>query len=411
MMREESSWELQSAKTYPTLSQNIEADIVIIGAGLVGIFNAYILSKAGLKVVVLESKKEILHSTTLVTTAFITKIIDSSYEELITLFGKENARLIWQSGQDAIDCIADIIENENIDCEFKFVKVFTYAKDYKQFTKLTKEYEAIKESGIEAALWKDGSSLHFKNSGFMEISDQATFHPLKFGYALADLAESAGAKIFTDSEVLSIENLTVKIKDYQVQATDILLATHYPFINKGTQFKKSLYVSYVYELEIAKGLIREGLYLDMDNPYHYFKIDSFENFDRMIMGGEDHRKDIKINPSKNFRALEEYIQLILGENDYKITRKWDGPIIESVDGLPLIGDIKPHMFEVTALSGSGMTYAAVSALIIRDLILKKNNPYIDLYSIKRTTTLRQYIIKGYNYVQEFFGGAFKNFFK
>ncbi len=410
MILKEPTWKIKSDTSYPKLTENIEADVVIIGAGIAGIFNAYILSSAGLKVVVLEKEEKILQHATLHTTAFITKIIDSSFSELVAILGEDKAKLVWQSGQDAIDNIADIVKKENIDCEFKFSPVYTYAENEKQFKNLTKEYDTVKKSGFEANLQKDGSVLHFKNAGFMEVPLQAKFHPIKFAEALAKAAETHGAKIFTNSEATAIEGLTVKTKTGQVQTKDILIATYSPLTNEGTHFRKAMYVSYVYELEITKGLIPEGLYLDMQNPYHYFRIDSYENIDRMIVGGEDHRKDVKVNPEKNFYALEKYIKTVLGNTEYKIIREWKGFMLESVDGLPLIGAIKPHVFVVTAFSGNGMTYAPISSTIIRDLILNNKNPYIDIYSIKRTPTLKQLSAKGFDYMFEFLGGALKNFF-
>jgi glycine/D-amino acid oxidase-like deaminating enzyme len=360
--------------------------------------------------VVLEKEEGIAQSVTMYTTAFITQIIDSSFVELVKLFGESKAKLVWESGQDAIKLIADIVKQENIDCEFKFVSAYTYAQDEKEFEELTKEYQAVKKSGIEANLEKDDGKLNFENSGFLEIPKQAMFHPIKFVKGLANAAESAGAKIFTNSEVLAIEGLTLITKTGQVRAKDVLIATYAPKIKEGTRFKKVMYVSYVYELEIAKGLIAQGLYLDMNNPYHYFRVDSYENFNRMIAGGEDHRKDIKINPDKNFYALEKYVKILLDGNNYKITRKWSGLILEPVDGLALIGEIKPHVFVVTAFSGNGITYSAASSLIIRDLILGHKNSYANLYNPKRTPTINQLVRKAFDYIQEIFGGAVKNFF-
>ncbi|MEJ0021430.1 MAG: FAD-binding oxidoreductase [Candidatus Doudnabacteria bacterium] len=410
MIKEESSWGLKQSKNYPKLAKNIEADVAIIGGGLAGIFNAYFLAKAGLKVVVLEKDEKILQATTMYTTAFITKLIDSSFAELVKLFGPNKAKLVWGSGQDAIDLIAQIVQKENIECEFKVVPIYTYAQDQKEFEELRGEYGAVKKSGFEAELSKEGSKLNFRNSGFLKVSKQAMFHPIKFAQGLAGAAESLGAKIFTNSEVLAIEGLTLKTKTGRVSAKNVLIATYKPFTNQGTRFKKGMYVTYVYELEIAKGLIPEGMYLDMHNPYHYFRIDSFGVFDRMIAGGEDNRKEIKVSPDKSFNALEKYIKTVLGGNKYKITRKWSGDILEPSDGLGLIGEIMPHTFVVTGFSGNGMTYSAISAMIVRDQILGKKNRYINLYDPKRIPSIKQISGKGLDYMEEFFGGAFKNIF-
>lgn len=410
MTKEGSSWGLKSGKVYPKLTKNIEADAVVVGAGMAGIFTAYILAKAGIEVVVLEKNENILQGATLMTTAFITQPIDTPLAELVKMFGEAKAKLVWKSGQDAIDLIADIVKKENIECEFQFVPAYTYAQDEKQFAKLTKEYTIIKKLGFTANLEKDGAKLNFRNSGFLEILNQAKFHPIKFAQALAEKAESAGANFFTSSEVLAIEGLTIKTKSGQIKAKDIVIATYAPFTDEGTQFKKGMYVSYVYELEIAKELIAEGLYQDMHNPYHYFRIDSYANFDRMIVGGEDNREEIKVSSDKNFNALEEHIKTVLGGNTYEIKRQWYGPILEPIDGLALIGKIKPHTYVATGFSGTGMTYSAISSLIFRDSILADKNAYINLYDPKRIPSPKQLFMKGTDYTGEVFGGVVKNFF-
>ncbi len=243
MVNEKSTWEIENKITYPALSENTSADVIIIGGGITGVFNAYILASAGIKVVLLEENEKILQDTTLFTTAFITKIIDTSFKELVELFGKENAELVWKSGQEAINLIAAIVKKENIDCEFALVPICTYATNEKEFKKITEECAAIKKSGFEVNIYKDSKKLSFKNSGFLEIPAQAKFHPIKFAEALAEAAVKKGARIFTDSRVIEIKNATVKTKNYEVQTKDILIATYPPFTNEGTRFKKGMYTS------------------------------------------------------------------------------------------------------------------------------------------------------------------------
>lgn len=408
----ESSWKIQYDHTYPKLKGDIEADVLIIGGGLTGIWNAYILAKAGFKPVVLEKRPQILENTTFFTTAFITQIIDTAFSELVSMFGEEKGKLVWQSGQDAIELIARTIKEENIDCEWKSTPFFIYAKNKKEFIELEKERKIIKAHGFQASLHPEADNLGFKNAGYLEIPGQAMFHPTKFGHALAKLAVAAGAKIYTESKVLALDGLTAKTESGQVRAKDMLIATYRPLINKGTHFKKALYDSYVYELQIPRGRIPEGMYADMHNPYHYFRIDAHgTEEDRMIVGGEDHRRDIKIAPEKNFKALEEYVKDVLPGVAYKITYKWSSGVLEPVDGLPLIGAILPHIYVATAFSGNGMTYAPISALIIRDLLKHAKNPYIELYNPLRIASLKQLLYKGRDYIREFFGGIVKNILK
>ncbi len=50
-------------KEFPSLEQDENTDVCIIGGGLTGISTAYYLSKAGLKVVLLEKYKICVHTS------------------------------------------------------------------------------------------------------------------------------------------------------------------------------------------------------------------------------------------------------------------------------------------------------------------------------------------------------------
>jgi glycine/D-amino acid oxidase-like deaminating enzyme len=173
---------------------------------------------------------------------------------------------------------------------------------------------------------------------------------------------------------------TVKTAAGSLTAKDVIVATYAPFNKPGTaKYIRGMYSSYVFEIRLPEGIFTEGLYWDTESPYHYFRIDRRGTFDRMILGGEDHRSELPVNQKKKFDALEKYLAGFLGGRSYEILRKWIGAVLEPASGLPLIGAYKPHQFVATAFSGNGMTYAMVSALIFRDLILGKKNPWTDVF--------------------------------
>src|SRR6185436_4626270 len=109
------------------------------------------------------------------------------------------------------------------------------------------------------------------------------------------------------------------------------------------------------------------------------RIDPSADQDRMIIGGEDIKSIVKMDPEKNFAALEEYLSKILKGHNYEITKKWIGPILEPSDGLALIGRMSNHEFVASAFSGNGMTYSAISAMILKDLVLGYDNIYAKVF--------------------------------
>lgn len=407
--------EFSKKKKYPSLKKNISADVVIIGGGMAGILSAYQLSKAGKKVALLE-RKELGAFATMDTTAFITEVIDSDLSQISSIFDEKTAKDVWHSGREAIEEFQKIIEEESIDCEFVRCPNYVFASKTKQFKSLEEEYDRYEKLGLEAKLHNTGDELGFPNYGYLEVPNQAKFHPTKFLYALAEAARKYGAQIFENTPAQALDGdgpIRIKTPTGSVTADNVIIATYKPFTHEKTHLKKAMYRSYVFELESPKGIFEEALYEDMSNPYYYFRVDPQQDFDRVIIGGDDH-KDIfgKTLVKQSFKSLKEFTDKLFQGEKYKIRNKWNGPILEPSDGLALIGEIKPHHYVATGFSGNGMTYSMISSLIIRDLILGKGSVWAKVFDPKRALLRpKRLASKARDYVEEFINGALKNLLK
>lgn len=398
---------------FEKLNEDIETDIVIIGGGLTGITCAYLLSKAGKKVVLLE-KDRVGSGASGMTTAFLTQNIDTGWSKLIDMFGKRNTDLIAESHSFAIDAIEKIIEENKIDCEFIRCNNYSYSLTERDTKHLKDEEKVMDSIGLKAKFKKD--KLGFGNYGHLELKEQAKFHPLKYLIELTKISKKEGCKIFDQTEVDDIikeDKFRIITKNGEVRANKVIVSTYAP-INNKLYFKKAFYDSYVFELEISAKILEEGIYEDTMDPYHYFRIDRMGKKDRMIIGGEDHRSDIPVDDSKNFKALEDYIKRILSNVDYKIVTKWSGPIVEPVDGLAFIGEHKDKgIFYATGFSGNGMTYATLAAYMISDIVLgkEKTKKFRNIYDAERIPSIKQLAHKGVDYTRELIYGAIKNSLK
>ena len=404
--------EYRKNKSYPTLGKDLDVDIVIIGGGLTGVMTAHMLSGLGKKVALLEARY-LGCDATIHTTAFITHFIDTHITDLVDMFGKDQAKLVWESGIKATNTLEEIIIKENIDCEFVRCPAYIYALTEKQQEVLKEEEKIARQLGFDIT-FKNDDRLGFNNHGYLEISNQSKFHPLKFLYKLAEIAQKNGVMIFEDTEAAGITDKEVSVKTkngHTITAEKVIIATYDPFNKpKATFAKKGMYNSYVLEVELPKGKFGEALYWDQNNPYYYFRIDPKDKYDRMIIGGADHRSELRVSKEKSFADLEEHVRKILGVSDCKINKKWAGPILESSDGIPLIGEYEPNRYLATAFSGNGMTYAAVASLIFKDLISGQKNDWVDFYDPNRRRKFGRYLKKVIDYSQEFVGGAVKNTF-
>jgi glycine/D-amino acid oxidase-like deaminating enzyme len=396
----------------------METDVSIVGGGMAGVLAAYELSRRGFKVALFE-KDAIGGGATRYTTAFLTESIDTDFSDLIKDLGAGRARTVIEAHRDAISFVETIATEESIDCDFRRCSNYIFATKEKDLEVLRKETEAAKTLGVEASL-KHDDSLGFKNFGYMEIGNQAKFHPLKFLSGVLEAAEKSDAKLFGNTEVTDIalsednQGVTIETNQGTVRSRFAFVATYEPFDKPlSLYFKKGFYTSYVFELAIPKGVFLEATYEDTENPYHYFRIDPDGAVDRMILGGEDHRSQVLIDPEKNFSALESYIKEIASHLEYSILRKWSGPILEPIDGRAYIGRRSPddRILYAFGFSGNGMTYSAISARMIADIIERGGSPLEDVYGAGRLPDAASLLTKAKDYTEELFKGAGKNMFE
>jgi glycine/D-amino acid oxidase-like deaminating enzyme len=415
---EQSTWIRTAGKeafSYPPLENDISADICIIGSGIVGTTAAYLLSKSG-KSVVLITDKTADTSSTAHTTGFLTTTIDTPLAELARMFGTPKAGEIWRSGAYAIDGIENIANSEEIECELSRVSHFIYAAEDTQYKEIEEDAELGKKLGFPIEARNGG--LPFGNSGYSEMKNQGKFHALKYIRGLTEAAKRNGAKIFDHTEAKKIEydgdKRIVRTKSGNITAADVLIATYRPFTKPKELFAHTgPYITYIIESSLPKGILPEAIYEDAGNPYHYFRLDPQDEEDRLIMGGEDHRKEIPNMEDKSYKALLKHIGSLLPQAPLSVKAKWSWTILEPIDGLPFIGPLQEdaHQYVVTGLSGTGLTLGHLSGEIIADAILERPNKWAHLYAPDRHMSAKQLAFKGRDYIEEFVGGAVKNVFE
>src|SRR3954470_14646177 len=116
-----------TAPRHPRLSGMIRADVAVIGAGITGVTAACLLKGAGKRVVVIEGRR-VGKGESGKTTAHLTAAIDQRYHSLISKFGADMARGVYQSQTAAIDRIERFVNELAIECEFHRLPGYLYAE-------------------------------------------------------------------------------------------------------------------------------------------------------------------------------------------------------------------------------------------------------------------------------------------
>ncbi len=393
---------LGSTPSYPELKMDLSVDVAVVGAGIHGVLATYLLSKAGLKVCLVE-QETIGSGDTGYTTAFISHQIDTDLEELISTFGHKHTQQVWEACQTAITELERIVNSEKIDCDFQRVTLSVAARDDQGWKDLQKEHQLAQELDFNLSLEAD-SSVPLAKHGALLVPNQAKFHPLKFLTALAKIAHKKGAIIFEHTRVEKID-LESPSQLYTpmgtITAKSVIAATGSPINSQlMIQSKITPYNSFVISGELKKQ-IPEGLYIDTETPYHYLRVDRQGNKSTFLFGGEDKQTGDQTPAEESFKKLADFLH---EEIDSKaiVTHQWGGQILHSLDGLPYIGrhPFHRHQFVGVGFGGDGMPFGTLAALINAGLILNQDHRYAHLFSPSRIKNLGQYLQHSLKYPEE-----------
>lgn len=404
----ESSWfkdTVQPAK-FEKLSENISVDVAVVGGGIAGITTAYLTSKSGKSVALLEDGY-IGSGETGRTTAHITHALDDRYYNIEKNHGTNSAKIAAASHTSAIDFIDRTVREERIDCAFSRLNGYLFLDPTDNESSLDKEIAALRKAGIFSAKIESKSPLGSKEtSPCICFQNQAQFQPMLYLTAIANkMSQNNEVKIFTETHAHEIQtvNSTKVIKTntgYSVTAKDVVLATNAPIIDNVSKIydKQEAYRTYVVAAEIQKNSIPSALYWDTGNqnsedhvkPYHYVRIQQTgdENNDLLIVGGEDHKTgspNDRTDFDTKFKNLETWTRKIFSV-DGPVVYTWSGQVMEPLDGLAIIGPNPgkdKNIYIATGDSGNGITHGTIAGIILHDLILGKDNPWAELYNPNR----------------------------
>ncbi|WP_342379614.1 FAD-dependent oxidoreductase [Myxococcus stipitatus] len=383
-----SLWTLTAPpREFPPLTGDLTVDVAVIGGGMAGLTTAWLLKRAGKRVVVLEMNR-ILSGQTGQTTAHLTELLDTPYSTLRRDFGPSGARLAAASSRAALEQVASLVEALGLDCDFQRVPLFRFAETVRELDALERELPAAREAGLSVSL-THAVPLPFPVRGALKVEDQALFHPRKYLLGLADRIPGEGCHLFEDTRVLDVQDgapCRVVTNRGVVTATDVVEATTTPLNRVFLHTKLYPYRTYAVAGPL-EGSLEPGEYYDSREPYHYIRTQPVDGHLHVIVGGEDHKVGAAVDTEQCYAALEEYTLKRFPVK--RLTSRWSGQVIEPADGLPFIGlnRASRHVYVATGFSGTGMTFGTLAGMMFTDLILGRHNAYAALYDATRVKPL------------------------
>lgn len=368
--------ETERMPEFPFLDGDRKTDVLIIGGGIAGILTAYFLEKRGIGYILVE-KGRICGGTSGNTTAKITFQHGLCYDKLVKCCGISTAKMYLHANKAAFDKYTELCNG--IDCDHEVRDNYVYSDDHR---KLEDELEALNLIGYGAVFSKE-LPIPLWTAGAVRFSGQAQFHPLKFISAIAN-----GLNIYENTRVCEMIENTAVTDHGKISAKNVVVATHFPFINKHGSYFLKLYQhrSYVLALENAQNV--NGMYVsDCDTGM------SFRNHgDLLLLGGGGHRTG---KYGGNYNELRSFATKHYPDSREKF--HWATQDCMSLDGIPYIGRYSKRTRELYVASGFnkwGMTGAMLSAMILTDILEGKQNDFAEVFDPSRSILKPQLFANG-----------------
>jgi glycine/D-amino acid oxidase-like deaminating enzyme/nitrite reductase/ring-hydroxylating ferredoxin subunit len=370
---------------FPPLDGHMHADVAVIGGGIVGITTALLLREAGATVVLLEADR-LARGVTGHTTAKISSQHGMIYGHLRARFGADGARTYGHVNESALEWIADRVARDAIDCDFRRRPSYAYVTSSSQRSQAEDEAQAAAAAGLPAWL-TETTPLPYPVEAAVRFDNQAEFHVRKYLLALVDdLADDHGCQIFERTRAVQVDSQdgVVQTPGGRVSAGGIVVATHYPFLDRSLAFARvHPQRSYAILCRIA-GVPPEGMFISAGSPTRSVRGVPLDGEELLLVGGEGHKTGTGGDTRARYQRLEDFAREHWDVRS--VEYRWSAQDNSTIDGVPYVGRMTPRsdrLFMATGFAKWGMTGGTAAARLLADALLERENPAAGLFDPNR----------------------------
>jgi glycine/D-amino acid oxidase-like deaminating enzyme len=373
-------------------------DVAVMGAGFTGLSAARTLAQRGAKVAVLESET-IGWGASSRNGGMVLTGMKLGVNQLISMYGRDLTRRMYAASLATIDCVEQIVREENIDCDFSRCGHLEVACKQKHFDDYARQAEVIarefhhqlrvvQRNELSTEI---GSSIYY---GGMVDEVSAGLNPARYVAGLGRAAMKAGAEIFEHARVESLQRESsqgeagwkITTTRGALWAREVFVATS-GYTGKATPAlqKKIIPIgSFIITTEtLSEALARElsprnRMIYDSKNYLYYYRLTPDH---RMLFGGRAAffpETDQTIRRSAEILRrgmIEVYPQL----RDTKIEYVWGGTLDFAFDIMPHAGQLD-GMYYAVGYAGHGVAMATYQGQKIAQLMSgdKPENPFVGI---------------------------------
>lgn len=384
----QSLWLSEPAVRFDALRGRVEADVAVIGGGITGATAALLLSDAGLRVALVEADT-LGAGNTGKSTGNLYGTRSQGLRSLRRKWDAEPVREAVRLRLQAVDRVEALVAQLGIDCGFARRPHYLCVEgnDAQQLSMLEEEYDALAEAGLAPA-WADDTPLPFPLARALKMEGQAQFDPFLYVQGLGAELRRRGVAVFERTRVLDIDagEGRVRTETGEAHAEHIVIATHSPVGFNLVQAQMQPYIEYGVAAAMPAGAVPDGIFWVHDAS-RSLRSHRRGDTDYLVVVGEQHKTGEAEPGADYLQRLRDYAQQRFGAG--RFDHAWSAQQFRPADGLPYIGrSAHDNVYIATGFAADGLTWGTVAAQLIADLIARRDNPALDLFSPRRFTPIK-----------------------
>ncbi len=370
-------------------------EVAVIGAGITGALAGERLAKAGIDVVVLDSRPA-CHGSTAASTGLIQYELDTTFLELARRRGQDDACAAYRLCAESLEAFREYLAAAGLWGGVEERESLYLAVHADETRTLREEGQARRGCGIRVKFLSGGEveeRFGIRRPAALWSPEAMALNPYQTAAGLLARAMGMGLRLHTPTRVVEYQaddtRVTLKTDvGFEVRAKRVVFATGYEtptFLDVPVTLKTTYALSSQADTG-GPGWNPKCMLWESARPYLYARSGPGG---RVIVGGCDEPwspapvTEDKMD-GKRGELLEKFGRLIPGV-PIMAEQVWSGVFAETEDGLPFIGGTEKFPLGYFALGygGNGILFSFIAAGIILDHFMGQKNVNAGLFRFGR----------------------------
>ena len=370
-----------AAPARPALTECLECDVCVVGAGLAGCSAALHLAQSGFKVVQLEEHRagwgasgrsgaQAIHG------------VAAGQHKLDRLIGTQAARAVWDVSVEGLALMRELIARFAIDCDYTPGYMLTAVKERHEHELLEELAELRDRYGYLSARYVPREEVRAtlateRYRAALYDSNSAHLHALNYTLGLAAAAESLGVRLFEGTRATGFSStgavVRVETPQGEVRARHLVLCGNVYLGATAPALAKKIMAVATYIVateplgaERARALIANNAAVsDMNWVLDYFRRSADH---RLLFGGRVNYSGLSsfdAPSATRARMLRVFPQLA----DVRIEYAWGGEVDITLNRAPHFGRLAPNVYFLQGFSGHGIALTGIAGKLVAEAIV------------------------------------------